>query len=66
MITLKRESRRHAGNELDRVIEPLASYICATDRPKAALLSALAALISEVEHTTQSALAHVATYSEGH
>jgi hypothetical protein len=33
------------------VIEPLASYICATDQPKAALKSALAVLFAEVDET---------------
>jgi hypothetical protein len=49
---------RMAGSELERVIEPLASYICATERPKAALMSAHALLFSEVEGTHAAALAH--------
>jgi hypothetical protein len=51
-------------NELGRVIEPLASYICATDEPKAVLLSALAVLISEVEQTNRAASTCLATFSE--
>ena len=43
---------------LRRVIEPLASYICAADQPRAALLSALTVLFSEVEQTNRVALAH--------
>ena len=37
-----------ARRDLERVIEPLASYICATDEPKTALKSALAVLLREV------------------
>jgi hypothetical protein len=44
-----------ADSELERVIEPLASYISATTRPRAALMSALAVLISEVEQTNRTA-----------
>jgi hypothetical protein len=46
--------------DLERVIEPLASYICATDRPKAALKLALAVLLSQVEQTNQAANTRVA------
>jgi hypothetical protein len=46
-----------ASTELERVIEPLASYICATERPKTALLSALAVLFREVDVTHRAALA---------
>jgi hypothetical protein len=52
--------------DLERVIEPLASYICATKRPKAALASALAILFSELEQTNSAANAHVAVLSENH
>jgi hypothetical protein len=42
-----------SANELERVIEPLASYICATDEPKSALMSALAVLLREVNATNR-------------
>jgi len=45
-----------AENSLKRVIEPLASYVCAADRPRAVLLSALSALFDEVEATNRTAL----------
>jgi hypothetical protein len=45
--------------DLERVIEPLASYICATEQPRAALRSALAVLLSEVQETTRTACAHL-------
>lgn len=45
--------------ELARVIEPLASYICAAHRPRVALESAVAILLSEVRATNRSARAHV-------
>ena len=53
-----------AENDLQRVVEPLASYISASDRPKAALMTALAVLVSEVEQTTRSAHAHVTSFLE--
>ena len=51
------------GNELERVVEPLASYICATEQPKAALMSALAVLFREVEATNRAAATHFRSYS---
>jgi hypothetical protein len=51
------------------VIEPLASYICAADQPRAALLSALAVLLAEVKQTNRAALAqfgvHLGAFAEG-
>lgn len=44
--------------DLERVIEPLASYICATEEPKTALVSALAVLFREIEATNRAASAH--------
>ena len=43
---------------LDRVVEPLANYICATDAPRIALLSALAALCRQVDATNGAATNH--------
>ena len=60
MHKVKRELEWASERELERVIEPLASYICATDQPKAALISALAVLVSEVCHTNRTANAHIA------
>lgn len=59
-------TKRHAkidlplANDLERVIEPLASYICAADRPRETLLSALAALFDEVKETNRATLMHFA------
>jgi hypothetical protein len=58
MNRFKELCERAAGSELERVIEPLASYICATERPKDALMSALSLLFREVEGTHAAALAH--------
>ncbi|HJQ80482.1 MAG TPA: hypothetical protein VJ828_11030 [Lacipirellulaceae bacterium] len=49
---------RSTGKDLERVIEPLAAYICATDEPKTALMSALAVLFREVEATNSAAAAY--------
>jgi hypothetical protein len=52
------------SSDLERVIEPLASYICATDQPRAALVSALRVLQSEVEKTNRAAAAHFRIFAE--
>jgi len=44
------------------VIEPLAAYICATEQPKTALMSALAVLFREVEATNTAAAAYFRAY----
>jgi hypothetical protein len=44
--------------DVDRVVEPLASYICATERPKAALKTVVAALLRSVEETNWAAKNH--------
>lgn len=51
-------------SDLARVVEPLASFISAADRPKAALMSAMAVLVSEVERTNRAAFAHVTSFLE--
>jgi hypothetical protein len=59
-------TKRHAkidltlASDLEQVIEPLASYICAADRPREALLSALSALFDEVKETHRATLMHFA------
>ena len=47
-----------------QLVEPLANFICATDEPKRALMSALAALVHEVESTNDVALSHFHTFSQ--
>ena len=63
MNCFQRFSDQPAAKELERMIEPLASYICATEKPKSALLSALAVLFREVEATNQTATAHFRSFS---
>jgi hypothetical protein len=48
------------NRDLTQVIEPLASYICAADRPRETLLSVLSVLFDEVSGTHKAALMHVA------
>lgn len=55
---------RAGRGDLRQMLEPLANYICATEQPRKALLSAFAALLSEVEATNQAALSHFHSYSE--
>ncbi len=55
---------RPGCNDLRQMVEPLANYICATEQPRKALMSALAALFREVEATNQAAILHFHSYSE--
>jgi hypothetical protein len=63
-MNTNRLKNRPAVPDLRQMVEPLANYICATDEPKRALMSALAALVHEVESTNQVALTHFHTFSE--
>ncbi len=63
MNPVNREPVQATESDLERVIEPLANYICATDQPMAALMSALAVLFSEVDRTCRAANAQMATFS---
>jgi hypothetical protein len=49
---------RPSASDLQQVIEPLANYICAADKPRTALMSALAFLVREVEATNNVARTH--------
>jgi hypothetical protein len=59
MNAIQSSSQGALANELKRVVEPLASYICATEKPNSALWSALALLFREVEATNGTAASHV-------
>lgn len=52
------------SSELERVVEPLVNYICATDKPKTALFSVLAALCRQVDATNGDATAHFRSRNE--
>ena len=58
--------QRSACSDLRRIVEPLANYICANDKPKTALFSALAVLCREVEATNRAAVAHFHSFMETH
>ena len=60
MTTHNQQAQRNANRELTQMIEPLASLICAADRPREALLSALTVLFDEVEGSHKASLMHVA------
>jgi hypothetical protein len=60
MTRTNQDLRRATATDLRRVIEPLASYICATDRPRAALSLAFAVLSEEVTQVNRVARRHVA------
>jgi hypothetical protein len=64
MNTIPRKSNRTHEYGLDGVIESLASYICAAERPRATLRSALAAVVRQVAETNQIADARVAALRE--
>ena len=63
MNQFNRFSETRSSSDLRRVIEPLANYICAADQPKAALMSALAVLVREVEATNRAARLHFRSVS---
>jgi hypothetical protein len=63
MSRVKGEPAQATEIELERVIEPLASYICAADQPRAVLMSALAVLFGEVDKIDQAAIAQIAIFS---
>ena len=63
MNALNRVLDGPSGKDLERVVEPLASYICAVEQPKAALLLALAVLFREVAATNRAATTHFNAYS---
>ncbi|HET6327036.1 MAG TPA: hypothetical protein VFG04_20315 [Planctomycetaceae bacterium] len=61
-MNISRMQRQSISNEnLSQVIAPLASYICATDRPRETLHSALAALVEAIKETNTAAVLHVAS-----
>ncbi len=65
MNSIDLQLRSQVRNELARVVEPLASYICATERPREILLSALSALFEEVQATNRDALMHFSSRRVG-
>jgi hypothetical protein len=64
MNNANRIQNRQPSIDLRQIIEPLANYICATDNPKRALMSAVAALVHEVESTNRAAITHFHAFSE--
>jgi hypothetical protein len=63
-MNTNRLKNRPAILDLRQMVEPLANYICATDEPKRALMSALATLVHEVESTNEVALTHFHAFSQ--
>ena len=59
MHTNQITQERTTSRDLTQFIEPLASYICAAEKPREALLSALSALFDEVQGTHRAALMHI-------
>ena len=52
--------------DLQKLVEPLASYISATNHPRAALLLALFLLVSSLQEIGDAANNYLATFSENH
>lgn len=65
MITIGTLSEWTLHSDLERIVEPLASYICATEQPRSVLRSALSVLFREVEATNRAAATHFRNYAEG-
>ena len=64
MLRIYHEPRRATERDLQRVIEPLASYICATDQPGDALKLALSVLFSEVRQSYRAATAQANSFAK--
>ena len=64
MSSVNRQSRRANASDLERVIEPLASYICATEAPRAALSQAFTVLLNEVAQLNRAAKLQVAAFAQ--
>jgi hypothetical protein len=64
MNNVNRLQNRSTSSDLRQMVEPLANYICATEEPKRALMTALAALVHEVESTNRAAITHFHAFSE--
>jgi hypothetical protein len=54
--------QRTSNPALNQIVEPLANYICAADRPRETLLSALSLLFDEVQGTHRATLAHITAH----
>jgi len=65
MNRINRQAEAKGRSDLERVVEPLASYICATERPGVALKSVFAALLRSVEETNRVAKSHFRTLTNG-
>lgn len=63
MCTIKQQNQRMSDSDLTQIIEPLANFVCAADRPRDTLLSALAVLFEQVQGTHKAALMHIASRS---
>ena len=59
-------NRQGIASDLQQVVEPLASYICATERPMTALNSALSVLFREVVATNKAAITQFRNLIESH
>ena len=53
------------ASTLDRVIEPLADFICAADQPSIALASALRLLLEGIEQTNRVGRRHLESVQAG-
>ncbi|HEV2945834.1 MAG TPA: hypothetical protein VGX70_00565 [Gemmataceae bacterium] len=62
MITCDYARRRATKSDLERMIEPLIGYICASDQPKATLKLAFNVLSNEVAQLEKAAREHVANF----
>jgi len=65
MNRISTHMEKNQRSELDRVVEPLAEYICATERPSAVLRSVFSALMKSVEETNRIANNHFRVLNGG-
>ena len=65
MKNLNASAKLDMNDDLRRVVEPLANYICATGRPRRSLRLALAALSIQIEQTNRLAASQAAAFVAG-
>lgn len=64
MNNIKCKSPQKPTFDMQPIVEPLASFICAAEQPGLVLKLALAALYSQIEQTNRTANAHLESLLE--
>ena len=65
MNNIKSSTTQTPAFDVNPIVEPLASFICAAEEPVTVLKLAIAALYRQIEQTNRTANAHLETLLEG-